>query len=959
MAIARVAYGTRTKVDTSAGGGYTLNVALPTGHLSGHLLFLFTTTDDNSNATADPSGWTRLYSITNGTSMSGPYTPRVRSNCYYRIDTGSLGSTVSVTFNSAAWPTGNPSVIAFTAAYSGCDTTNPIERWNFFSTVSTAAAQAHPQETTVTANAWLLTFRAISSDAPGATFTNSVVGDTENQDDFDTIPELACATYDSNAALTAGLQTQRTTTASRLATYGGVAASIVIRPAPVANAAVALPDVASATGTAFNPSVSIVNGPWDACGPGGMPVYSTVVDWAGNGFGTLSGSVLTANAYVGSDTSNWVASNATIARAKDPLSTAWCLQVVPNGVSASGGVNYSPRTAVGSITPGRTYTAQCWVYSPAGWTDLNTVVDWYDASDAYISTGGITPVSVPAGVWTLLRQNLVAPALASRSAVRFRFGGTPPSSNVSYVYGLMLADPAATGSYSFPDPGDDITDDDLSDGITITYGRDQSRQLSPGAAGSMSLRVNNSSRKYSPENAASALYGSLDPARNAQAKVTFAGSTTYLFTGRIDDFDVKVSRGDRSVSFSFLDSLALLQGIKLSTPLYQTIRTGEAVNAVLDAAGWTGPRDIDYGATVIPFWWVEGTDAFSALQDLVKSEGPPAIAYQAPDGTFVFRDRHHRLLRAQSVQSQAQWAAARMGDCASPAATGLHFTDDDFVYSNGWKDIVNSVSFDVGIRQPQLGLSAVWSSTDPISLANGESRVIGVTGSDPFMNAVVPDVSQDFTLSGAGTLLVGLDRDSGASANITITAVGGAVQVLSMQLRAQAVPVVNTVKVMLQDGVSIGEHGEKTYPDEVPWAGVNDAYALATLILQHYSERLPTIQLRVPSENPQHWQQVVGRTVGDRISVRFDEMGMNTDFFVESVTHTITRIWTDRPPVHAVVLGCEKCPDAAPANPFTFDKRGAGFDQGVFDPVASDDPDTIWIWDDPVQGTFDGGLFAT
>jgi hypothetical protein len=515
------------------------------------------------------------------------------------------------------------------------------------------------------------------------------------------------------------------------------------------------------------------------------------------------------------------------------------------------------------------------------------------------------------------------------------------------------------GNGTFTDPGDDITSDELSGGITISYGRDQARQLSPGAAGSMGLQVNNSSRKYSPENAASVLFGNLDPARNTQSKVVFQGQTTYLFTGRIDDFDIRVSRADRSVSFSFLDSLALLQGIKLSTPLYQTVRTGDVINIILDAAGWTGARDIDDGSTIIQFWWAEGTDAFSAIQDIVKSEGPPSIAYQAPDGTFIFRDRHHRLLRSVSTASQATFAAPRLGDCTAPAVAGLHFTDDQFVYSNGWKDIVNSVSFDVDIRQPDLDLSAVWSSTDTISLANGETRTIDVSGSDPFLNAVTPVVGTDFTLSGGGSLTVQLNRTSGASVKITITAVGGSVQVLSMQLRAQAVRVSNTVKVTLQDGVSIGEHGEKDYPDSAPWAGVNDAFALATLIIQHYSERLPTIQLRIVSENPSHWQQVVGRTVGDRITVQYDEMGMNADFFVESVTHTIDRIWTDRAPVHSVVFGCEKCPDSAPANPFTFDKRGAGFDQGVFDPVASDDPHTIWIWDDPVQGTFDGGLFAT
>jgi hypothetical protein len=795
VALARVATGARTKADTSAGGSHTLSVALPTGHASGHVIFLFVTTDDNTNTTADPSGWTRLFFVAVGSSTNSPYTPRPRTKCYYIVDNGSLGSSVNVSFSSAAWPAGNPSVIAYTVAYSGADVTGPVERWDFLSTTATTAAMAHPQETTIAASDWLITFRTVSSDSPGATFTNSVGTDFEIQDDVDTINELACATYDSNGGLTAGLQTQRTTTASRAATYGGIAVSIVLKPAAGAGAATASAGLAQATATAFNPSVTTVDGPWNACGPSGMPVYSTAIDWAGNG--------------------------------------------------------------------------------------------------------------------------------------------------------------------TFTDPGDDITDDELSGGITITYGRDQTRQLSPGAAGSMSLAVNNSSRKYSPENAASALYGNLDPARNTQAKVTFQSTTSYLFTGRIDDFDIRVSRTDRSVSFSFLDGLALLQGIKLSTPLYQAVRTGQVINIILDAAGWTGPRDIDYGSTVIPFWWAEGTDAFSAIQDIVKSEGPPAIAYQAPDGTFVFRDRHHRLLRTASTTSQATFAAPRLGDCTAPAVSGFHFTDDAFVYSNGWKDIVNSVSFDVDIRQADLDLSAVWSSSDTISLANGESRVLNVSGSDPFMNAVVPVVGTDFTLSGAGTLTVMLDRTSGASVSVTITAVGGSVQVLSMQLRARAVRVVNTIKVELQDGVSISEHGEKSYPDTAPWTGPNDAFALATLIIQHYAERLPIIQLRVVSENPSHWKQVVGRSIGDRITVQYDEMGMNADFFIESITHTIERIWTDRAPVHAVVFGCERCPDAAPSNPFTFDKRGAGFDQGVFDPVASDDPDTIWIWDDPVQGTFDGGLFAT
>lgn len=792
MAIAFTAKGTTLKVDTSATAG-PYNVSLPAGHVSGHLLLMFVTTDDNTNTTADPSGWTRLFFITNGGSVASPYTPRMRTKCYYRIDNGSLGASVALTFDTAdAWPTGKPSVLAFCVGYSGCDTTGPVENWSFSSTTSTAVAQAHPQMTTVAANTWLLSFRAVSSDTPGATFTISGA-DAERADDLDTIPELACALYDSNAALAAGLQTQRTTTASRAATYGGLAASIVLKPSGAASATPSAGDVA-VTASALDATVSAQNGSWNACGAGGLPQYTFSVDWAGDG--------------------------------------------------------------------------------------------------------------------------------------------------------------------SFTTLGDDITDGIVTD-ISISYGRDQDRQLSPGTVGSAALSVCNVSRTYSPENAGSPLAGDLDPARDVLFKATLGGTTFPLFQGKIDDFNVKADFSDRNVDFTFLDGMALLQNVKLSTPLYQTLRTGDVINIILDAVGWTGPRDVDHGSTVVPFWWAEGTDALSAINDLVKSEGPPAIAYQAPDGTFVFRDRHHRLLRSTSQHVQAVYAQARLQDCTSPAVTGFGFTAP-FEYSNGWKDIVNSVSFAVDVRQVALDVTAVWQSSDTISLTNGESRVIDVSGSDPFINAITPVVGTDFTLAGAGTLLVLLDRTSGASAKIIITAVGGSVQVLSMQLRAQTVSVVNTVKVNAQDAVSIANHGEKDYPDDAPWAGVNDAYALASLILTHYAQRLPTVKIRIPSSDPAHWQQVMQRTLGDRITIQYDEMGMNADFYIESVSHTITRIWTDRPPVHAVVLGCEKVPlSAAPVNPLTFDKRGSGFDQGVFDPIVSDDPATIWIWDDPVQGTFDGGLFAT
>lgn len=791
MAIAFRAAGARTKVDIGASGS-PQNVALPAGHVANDLLFLVVLIDGN-NGPAAPAGWTELFGSQPGGSQSSPYAARPRLHVFYCIDNGSLGANVSLAFSTSAWPAGNPYALACTLAYSGCDTASPLGQWQQTNNQSTTAAQAHPQITETLNNCWLLTFRAVSSDTPAATFTVDVGTDVKRVDDSDGFNELAFGLFDSNVDLAAGTYAVRTTTASRASTFGNVLASIAIRPAAVASAVVAVAGTAAATGVAASQTPTVVSSPWDACA-GGMPVYTTAIDWAANG--------------------------------------------------------------------------------------------------------------------------------------------------------------------SYTDPGDNITPDEITGGVKSKYGRDQSRQLNPTAVGTMSLSVNNSTRKYSPENVGSILAGNLDPARNVQSKVVFQGKTTYLFTGKIDDFDVHVERGNRSVDFSFLDGLALLQGIKLSTPLYQTRRTGDVINLILDAVGWTAPRDIDFGATIVPFWWVEGVDAFSAVQDIVKSEGPPAVAYVAPDGTFVFRDRHSRLMRSASSSSQALFAASRLGDCTAPVVTGFDFTEP-FTYSNGWKDIVNSVSFDVSVRQPDLALTPVWNSSDILSLGNGESVMINASTSDPFRNAVTPLVGTDFTLTGAGTLIVQLSRQSGQSAQITLTAIGGAVQVLSMQLRANAVPVIKTVKIALQDSASIASHGERDHPDQAPWAGASDAYAVALLILSHYAQRLPTVQLRLAASDPGHWAQVVGRTIGDRITIKHDELGMAADFFIESVEHTITRIWQDRPPVHSVILGCEKVPVTAPANPFTFDLRGSGFDQGLFDPISSDDPTTIWIWGHPVQGVFDNGLFAT
>ncbi|WP_329336063.1 hypothetical protein OG252_13025 [Streptomyces sp. NBC_01352] len=251
--------------------------------------------------------------------------------------------------------------------------------------------------------------------------------------------------------------------------------------------------------------------------------------------------------------------------------------------------------------------------------------------------------------------------------------GGPPSSDYAYFDNFNITPTLPegytvavdwTGDGDFDDAYDDVTSEVLQRGpVVFSYGRDQARQLAPPKVGSLSMTLCNADRVYSPENPDSPIADDMSPAAPVKVETVYDDTLYPLFMGRVDDLDIHPDRGDRSIDITGLDLLSLLQGVKVSTELYQAQRTGTLMGVILDAVGWTGPRDLDLGATFVPWWWLEEGDAFGAMTDLLASEGPPSIAYVAPDGTFVFRDRHHRLLRAASLTPQAVFASRLIGAC--------------------------------------------------------------------------------------------------------------------------------------------------------------------------------------------------------------------------------------------------------------------------------------------------------
>lgn len=578
---------------------------------------------------------------------------------------------------------------------------------------------------------------------------------------------------------------------------------------------------------------------------------------------------------------------------------------------------YVDRQLTGLIV-GRNYDLSLWVYVPTGGEHVTFSVDGLGSSNA----------STVYDDWNKLELSFTA--TDTTLPVRIDPIGDTAGGEVTYVDEVMI-----TG------PGEDVTDRvlGLRTPLSIQYGRDQARSLSTVQPGSTSLELDNRSHDYSPDNPNSVIAGFLSSGKQVLIKATFEGNTHVMFSGYLDDYTITPAVGDRSVQFSCLDALSKLSPV-ISTPVYNSMRTGDAINAILDASGWDADkRDIDPGGTIIQWFCINQQAGLDALNDLLSSEGPPAIAYVDSGNNFVFRDRHHRLLRPASVFTQATFS----DEGAEPLYS------DPFTYDIGWKDIVNTVT--VSIDQRTLAAETpVFSSTDTLSIAGGETRKISIVADNPFVDAVAPVAGTDYTLNIGTAPNISLSATSGQSIDILITGVT-ACTITGLSLRARPVTVAQTYQVNVADDESVAGNGVKTYDGEMPWASLNDAYAIASLILGQRSQRLPIISITVNNGYADRLEQILSRDISDRIHIVENETFTDHDHFIEQVQHEISDVGANQ----TVLFSTERVrTQVTPA--FTFDDEARGFDVGLFALSGIDDPSTVFVLD---VSALDTGLLGT
>ena len=468
------------------------------------------------------------------------------------------------------------------------------------------------------------------------------------------------------------------------------------------------------------------------------------------------------------------------------------------------------------------------------------------------------------------------------------------------------------------------------DAVHLEYGRALATALAPITAGQGAFTLDNRSKDYSPRNSLSPIYGKMKPARPVLITRTNGANEYTLFRGHTDDQPINPNLDNKTVQLSLVDALADLRGQTITTGVYQGIRTGEAISAVLDACGWSAlDRDIDPGATIIPFWWVENGDALQAIEEIVQSEGPPALVTMSPTNKIVYKDRHHRLHDAKSLVSQATFRG-------SPNRV-LPYLSTPFTYDEAWSHIINSAINNIDVRQPQT-LAPVFTSELKISLSANQSTLISVASDSPFINAVVPVAVTDYQLI-SGSVTVSLFRDSGQSTTIKLQAGGSGCVVENIQLRAQPITVVSTIQVSALDQASVNDFGPRSFPTELPWCSPADAEAVLQVAVALRAQPLPIVHASFVCSKiyPAIVDKILSLGLSDRVTLYEDDTALSaTDFFIESIEHDFTDELD-----HRVTFGLEMVANQDISPVFRFDVAGAGFNDGKFHD-AIDDPATAF-----------------
>mgnify|MGYP005818062587 CR=1 FL=1 len=462
----------------------------------------------------------------------------------------------------------------------------------------------------------------------------------------------------------------------------------------------------------------------------------------------------------------------------------------------------------------------------------------------------------------------------------------------------------------FADTGEDITSRTLS--VEWQYGRDYASQLmGKSVGGKLKALLNNESGDYNSFNTSSPLSGNIRPGRKVQLRAfgLFPYDFTFSFskpvwTGFLDRITPQPRvNGVNTASLEAVGPLGYLNQKEVQVDQTTDVLTGAAIGNILDAAGWpSGDRDLDDGQSTIARHWVDRQKTLVALRGVEEVEG--GFIAEKPDGSIAFQDRQFRLKDPQTV-SQATFTDA------DGAALGYSFIEQldplPFIFNE----------FEAEVKTFTVGsLAVMWTLSETGAnspfLAPGQTRLFIARHPNPdsaTKNVGValwtsPASTTDYTANaasdGSGTDLtssMGVTQVKKSNAMEITVVNNGTIPAYLTKLQGRGLPIESDdpVRHVASDASSQTEFGQRTFQNRIAFSDIDEANDWAEYNLSIYKDPIPIMEITfAASRDATHHEQAMGRDVSDRITLVANrsggtELGINADFFIESIRHVVSQ----------------------------------------------------------------------
>ncbi len=425
------------------------------------------------------------------------------------------------------------------------------------------------------------------------------------------------------------------------------------------------------------------------------------------------------------------------------------------------------------------------------------------------------------------------------------------------------------------------------------------------------LTLRNRARRYTPDNAAGPLYGSLVPRKKARITSEFGGTTRTHFTGWTD----AITPGrDGTVIIRCSGVEALLQRAEVFPPLGINQTADEVIGAVLAqvdyppaiAGYWrlgmarlgvdtrlpdmTVYTTMDRGATTFPYVgdnWPDGLSAWAILRDVAETER--GVCFVDRTGRVIFWNRHHLLTD-------------------SAEALTITANGSTFAVSHDSAAIVNRAVVTCHPREVGGGSTVLWTLREPLRLPPGEAREIRVRLADDAglrsgaLTLATPAPGADYR---ANTDPDGLGSDHTSAVGVTVSASASTAALTfhntaGMPLYVQAgatlsgVPLSDSgaIDATFEDRTSILYYGRRAQGLDLPLlADPAAAWRLARHIVSERKDprgRIRSITLNGET-NATMLEAILHQTIGYSVQLVDDLTAHDGRYHIVGERHTLQR----------------------------------------------------------------------